>query len=118
MYYPTSKSDDKRRRHAEKRDQQRVLIRVFDIKGDTVSTFQHQCLMVDCTRGALRVICNEPLPVGERVDIIFTPHSRIETCTVSGIPTNLAVAYEGSGFLVDIELIQDRHVVAWSRQFH
>ena len=118
MYWPPSKSDDKRRRHAEKRLQERALVRVFHISGETVTTFQHNCLIVDRSRDKLRLISEEPLPVGERVDITFNLHGDEGGRTFSGIPRNLALAYEGSGYLVDVELIRDRHAVAWNGQFH
>ena|SRR5690242_5095579 len=118
MQIPPSGQGDRRRAYADRRAQEKALVRVFDINGETVTSIQHHCLIVRRTRDYLRLISDEPLPVGERVDITFDLAGADGGKTFSGIPRNLAVAYESSGFLVDVDLIHDRHAASWKRQFH
>lgn len=117
MDTPSSDETGRWRRNAEKLARERALVRTFDIKGEEVTSTQHQCLIVERTRDALRLISDEPLPVGERVDITFDLGGEGKL-TCSGIPRNLAVAYESSGYLIDVDLVQDRRLAAWRRQFH
>jgi|GEM_PF-3855122 len=113
----TRSSDGRWRRNAQELVQERALVRTFDIQGEDVNSVQHHCLIVERRPNRLRLISDTPLPVGERVDIIFDFGSE-GRLMCSGIPRNLAVAYESSGYLIDIDLIQDRKAALWRRQFH
>jgi hypothetical protein len=117
MDIPSSSNDGRWRRNAEKQAQERAVVRTFDIRGDEVTSVQHQCLIVERTRKTLRLISDEPLPVGERVDITFELRG-YGGLTCSGIPRNLAVAYETSGYLIDVDLVQDHRAAVWHQQFH
>lgn len=114
----TSSDDGRRRRHDDRHNQEKALVRVFDLSGGDITVVQYHCLIAERSRNTLKLISDEPLPVGERVDITVDLGGSTGSKTFSGIPRSLAVAYESSGFLVDVELIGDRHVAAWQRQFH
>ena len=114
----SSRKSSRRHSQTEKSVEERALVRVFEIDGENVSTRLHHCLIVGRTREALRLISQDALPVGERVDITFDLDSDSGSKTFSGIPRNLAVAYESSGFLVDVDLICDWQALRWKRQFH
>lgn len=114
----SSKKDAQSRRHTAKHRHEWAVVQVYAISGETVTAANYHCLIAERSRAGLRLICDEALPVGERIDITvdlgFSDGSR----TFTGIPRNLAVAYESSGYLVDVELVPDHRVAAWRRQFH
>lgn len=114
----SSKKNERSRRHAAKHRHEWAVVQVYAISGDTVTSVNHHCLIAERSRAGLRLICEEALPVGERIDITvdlgFSDGSR----TFTGIPRNLAVAYESSGYLVDVELVSDHRTAAWRHQFH
>jgi len=119
MDTPSSSNDGRWRRNAEKLTREQALVRTFDIQGEEVTSTLYHCLIVERSRDTLRLISDDPLPVGERVDItveLSGEHGRGLTC--SGIPRTLAVAYESSGYLIDVDLIADRRLAPWRRQFH
>lgn len=114
----TSKKDVQSRRHSGKHRHEWALVQVYAISGETVSIVDYHCLIAERSRAGLRLICDEALPVGERVDITVDLGNSSGARTFSGIPRNLAVAYESSGYLVDVELIRDHRSAAWKHQFH
>ena len=112
MDAPTRKHD------IETRVQEKALVRRFSIAGEVVATSQRECLIVDRSRDTLSLVSHEPLAVGERVDIVFDLDGPEGGKTISGIPRNLAAADGSSGYLVQIEIINDSKAAAWLRQFH
>lgn len=118
MDMPSFDNDGRWRRNASKLTHDRVLVRTFDIQGEEVKSIQYHCLIIERRRDVLRLISDDPLPIGERVDITFELDRTSGTQTCSGIPRNLAVAYESSGYLIDVDIVQDRKSAAWRRQFH
>lgn len=114
----TSKKEERKRRHPGKNRHEWALVQVFAISGDTVSALNYHCLIAERSRAGLRLISDEALPVGERIDITVDLGNSGGARTFTGIPRNLAVAYESSGYLVDVELVCDHRATAWIRQFH
>lgn len=114
----SKKKDEQSRRHSGKHRHEWAVVQVYTITGETVTTVNYQCLIAERSRGGLRLICDEALPVGERIDITVDLGHSDGSRTFTGIPRNLAVAYESNGYLVDVELVCDHRAAAWRHQFH
>lgn len=110
--------DENDSRHSAQHRQEWALVQVFAITGDRVTSVTYPCLIADRSPAGLRLICDEVLPVGEKIDITIDLGGSDGAKTFSGIPRNLAVAYESSGYLVDVELVRDHRSAAWRHQFH
>jgi len=110
--------DGKRQTHIEKRVQERAIVRRFDLSGESVVTCQHQCVIVGRSTNGLRLVSEEPLPIGERLDITFQLNGRDGPRTFSGIARGLTPLGWEPRYFVDIELILDRRAAVWRHQFH
>lgn len=117
MQTPPSGRNARSRRYEERRDRERAVVTVFGIESETIISMDHTCFVVSRTRDCLRLVSEEPLPVGERVDITFGQDDRLDGETHAGIPRNLTTVRGSSGFLVDIELVPD-HALSWKRRSH
>jgi len=117
MQTPPPGHDQRGHRYDERRGQRKAAVTVFDIDGETVSSVTHACLVVSRTRDYLRLVSEEPLPVGERVDITFDPSDAESSSTCAGVPRHLTTVQGSSGFLVDVELVSG-HAPPWKRRLH
>jgi len=100
------------------RTEERAVIRMLNIDGEDVTVSKFYCTAVDISPNGLQIHTKKPFAMGEQVEIAINLDGVGHAHTLSGVTRWIAPHKDEPGYLLGIELINDRHAAGWRHQFH
>ena len=107
-----------RRKYPRLRKEERAVIRQLNISGEDVTVSKYYCTTVDISPDGLQIRTKKPFPLGEQVEIAINLEGQDGPMNLSGVTRWIAPSKDEPGFVLGIELINDKNVTGWRRQFH
>lgn len=97
--------------------EEQATVRLLDVHADAPVT-HHACNTLDISPSGMRVFTRQRLDVGEHVEITITPAASGRQHKLEGIVRWHDPSTDAAGYLVGVELINQRSLRAWCREFH
>lgn len=113
-----SKQDVEKRKFPRLRREERAVIRTLAIDGEDVTVSKFYCTAVDISPNGLQIHTKKPFGMGEQVEIAINLQGRGPEHLLSGVTRWIAPSKDEPGYLLGVELIDNRHAESWRHQFH
>lgn len=113
-----SKPASEKRKVPRLRREERAVIRTLNIDGEDVTVSKFYCTAVDISPNGLQIHSKKPFPMGEQLEIAINLGGNSQAHTLSGVTRWIAPSKDEPGYLLGVELINDRHAESWRHQFH
>jgi len=97
--------------------EERAIIRTLDRHEDAPSA-KHYATALDLTSQGLQIYSSTLLPVGEVLDIDITLQGQDRMHTLKGVARSVSQRDDNRGYVISVELVDDKHTANWRRQFH
>ena len=98
--------------------EERAIIRTWDYRGEEAMVSKHYATALDFTQQGLQIYASSPLPTGEVLDIDISLQGQARPYTLKGVARSVSRSDDATGYLICVELVSDRHLDQWRRQFH
>jgi hypothetical protein len=98
--------------------EERAIIRTWDLRGEDAMVSKHYATALDFTQQGLQIYANSPLPTGEVLEIDISLQGQAKPYTLKGVARTVSRSDDGTGYLISVDLVTDRHQDNWRRQFH
>jgi Tfp pilus assembly protein PilZ len=109
---------EERRKFPRLRREERAVIRMLNISGEDVTVSKYYCTTVDISATGLQILTKKPFPIGEQVEIVINLEGQGNSYSLSGITRWIAPSKGEPGFVLGIELINDKNITNWKNIFH
>ena len=98
--------------------EERAIIRTWDVRGEEAMVSKHYAMAMDFTQQGLQIYSSNPLPTGEVLDIDISLQGQTRPYTLKGVARTVSRSDDAMGYVIDVDLVPDRHHENWRRQFH
>jgi hypothetical protein len=98
--------------------EERAIIRTWNLRGEDAMVSKHYATALDFTQRGLQIYANSPLPMGEVLEIDISLQGQAKPYTLKGVARTVSRSDDGTGYLISVDLVTDRHQDNWRRQFH
>lgn len=98
--------------------EERAIISTADVHGEGPMAQKCYGIALSLTAGALHVLSDEPLPMGELLEISISLRGQDISHNLKGVARSVSVCDHQPGYIVGIEIVADNHATRWRRQFH
>lgn len=95
-----------------------VLVRVPHLFSGEITTTEHNCIARDLSPGGLRLISKDPIPVGERLEVVVKLEGHGNVHNLAGITRWMSPCTGEQGYTYGIELVDEKPLRYWRQQFH
>jgi len=109
---------EERRKFPRLQRQERAVIRMLNISGEDVTVSKYYCMTVDISPSGLQILTKKSFPIGEQVEIVVNLEGQGASYNLSGITRWIAPSKGEPGFVLGIELINDKNIGNWKKMFH
>ena len=100
------------------RMEERAIIRTWDFRGEEAMMSKHYAMAMDFTQQGLQIYSSNPLPAGEVMDIDIMLQGQARPYTLKGVARTVSRSDDAIGYVIDVDLVCDKHHESWRRQFH
>lgn len=97
---------------------ERALVTETGDADPDVYLVQHDCEIVDLSPLQLKLVTSDPIPVGQRLEIIVRLAGAYDACHVSGTVRAVASCCAGKKFLLAVDVASDALAEHWRNQFN
>ena len=98
--------------------EERAIIRTWEHHGEEATVSKHYATALDFTQQGLQIYASSPLPTGEVLDIDIRLQGRTRPYTLKGVARSVSRRDDANGYLISVDLVNDKHREDWRRQFH
>lgn len=107
-----------RRNLPDLRMEERAIISTTDVHGEGSMASKYYGIALSLSSGALHVLADDPLPMGELLDISISLQGQDIRHNLKGFARSVAACDHQPGYIMGIEIMPDNHADRWRRQFH
>lgn len=97
---------------------QRVVVRRLESKGMDVAFDKLYCTVVDVSPSGFRLMSTQRLDVGDELEVTLRPEGFSREHTLQGLIRWCGPAGDVAGFFLGVELVNQRHLRAWCKEFN
>src|SRR5579885_925948 len=98
--------------------EERAIIRTWDMRGEEATMSKHYAMAMDFTQQGLQIYSSNPLPTGEVIDIDISLQGQSRPYTLKGVARTVCRSDDAMGYIINVDLVTDKHHENWRRQFH
>jgi hypothetical protein len=98
--------------------EERAIIRTWDLRGGEAMMSKHYAMALDFTQQGLQIYSSNPLPMGEVLEIDISLQGQARPYTLKGVARTVSRSDDAMGYVINVELVSDKHHEGWRRQFH
>ena len=98
--------------------EERAIISTADVHGEGSMASKCYGIALSLSSGALHILADEPVPMGELLDISISLQGQDISHSLKGFARSISACDHQPGYIVDIEIVADNHASRWRRQFH
>jgi hypothetical protein len=98
--------------------EERAIISTADVHGEDSAAQKCYGIALSLTAGALHILADEPVPMGELLEICISLQGQDIPHNLKGVARTISACDHQPGYVVGIDIVPDNHAAHWQRQFH